>query len=104
MIEALPQKHSNEGFDQDWDRLQQLLKYLTSLGLAVHSISRDYFDDFVVGQGMPTPIAGRGGDGIRMSYEKRRGLLVWFTNEFENPEDETRKNVQEYWSALQDKG
>ena len=99
-MEEFPKKDTAEQLGRDWDKLQQLLEYLTSLGLKTRNLSRDYFDNFTVRQGMPTPLAGLGGDGIRISYDRRRGLLLWFTNEFEDPDDETRKKVKEYWDSL----
>ena len=98
--ESAPHVETNEEIDHEWDRLQNLLEYLRSIGLRTRDISRDYFDNSTVRKGMPTPIVFNGADGIRMSYEKRRGLMVWFTNGFEDPENETRKKVREYWNNL----
>ena len=44
---------------------------------------------------MGFPVVRDGVDGIRVSYSKRRGLIVWFTNGFEDPEDPKRKEVTE---------
>lgn len=100
MREGIPYKESNEGVDQDWSHLQRLLEYCRSIGLRTCDISRDYFNNSTVQMGMPTPIVHDGTDGIRMSYDKRRGLLIWFTNGFDDPEDETRKRVKEQWDRI----
>lgn len=100
MEENIFSQESNEELDRDWNHLQRLLEYCKSIGLKICDISRDYFNNSTVQMGMPTPIVHDGVDGIRMSYDKRRGLLIWFTNKFENPEDETRKKVKEQWDRI----
>lgn len=45
------------------------------------------------------PIVEDGLNGIRVSY-KKGNLTLWFTNNFEDENNETRKKVQEIWNSL----
>lgn len=99
MTEQIPQQSKQESdpeqLQQDFERLTQIAQILKESGLHVldRSISMERLKDPTAEMGFP--VVRDGVDGIRVSYSKRRGLIVWFTNGFEDPEYPKRKEVTE---------
>jgi len=73
------------------DKLQRATDILREMGLEV-------IDRFITGDrlisGLPFPIVKDGLDGIRAEYSKRRGLKIWFTNGFEDPNNPERRKIE----------
>ena len=84
---------TDERFKKDLERLQAIAHILKEMGFDVQ--------DRFISLGMlkkPTAIAGfpivsDGLGAIRVSYEKERGLVIWFTNGLEDPDDPRREEV-----------
>lgn len=80
------------------DKLKVIMDYLKSINMEATPHMRD------VGaatksllEGKPVPLVSDGLCGVRISYNRRLGRLkVWFTNGFENPEEPTRKKIEEW--------
>ncbi len=77
------------------EKLQRTAGILKELGF-------DVIDRFInIGTlSRPTAEAGfsivnDGAQGIRASYSLRRGFKIWFTNEFEDPNNPKRQEVEE---------
>jgi len=84
---------TDERFKKDFERLQAIAHTLKEMGFDVQDrfISLDMLKN-------PTAIAGfplvsDGANAIRVSYEKERGLVIWFTNGLEDPDDPRRQEV-----------
>ena len=73
------------------DKLQRAANILREMGLEV--IDRFITEDRLV-SGLPFPIVRDGVDGIRAEYSKRRGLKIWFTNGFEDPNNPKRREIE----------
>lgn len=83
----------NQKLQENFNRLQSIAEILREMGLQV-------IDNFITIERLqnPTsemgfPIVRDGVDGIRASYSKRRGLIIWFTNGFEDPNDPKRQKI-----------
>ena len=102
MIESIPQQLKQESdferLERDFECLEQIARILRESGLNVidRSISIERLKNPTAEMGFP--IVRDGADGIRISYysrKSRKGLKVWFTNGFEDPENPKRKEVTE---------
>jgi hypothetical protein len=79
------------------EQLPKVVEYLQSLGLrsAIHDIedAKQYLQTF----GHSLPLVRDGVDGIRADYDKRRDeLKIWFTNGYEDPENEQRQEIKNW--------
>jgi glutathionylspermidine synthase len=73
------------------DKLRRATDILREMGLEV--IDRFITDDKIASE-MPFPIVRDRVDGIRATFSKRRGLKIWFTNGFEDPNDPERQKIE----------
>lgn len=89
-------EHSEQGqrLGEAFNRLRSIVELLRGLGFQVidRFISVDRLRDLTSEMGFP--IVRDGADGIRVSYSKRDGLKIWFTNGFEDQENPRRKEVE----------
>ena len=46
------------------------------------------------------PIVRNGADGIRFDFNPKRGFVIWFTNGYENPNDEVVVKIKDFISSL----
>ena len=93
--ESVKGNESEQKLLESFNRLRQIANILREMGFKVIDtmITLDRLKD-------PTSIAGfpivrDGADGIRASYTKRRGLIIWFTNGFEDLDNQKRQEVQQ---------
>ena len=97
MREATNSEHfdqkSQERVAADFERLQRIVEVLREMGLhpTDHLISEDILRNPTSEAGFP--LVSDGLNGIRASYKKDQGLVIWFTNSFENPDDLRRQEV-----------
>jgi hypothetical protein len=76
--------------------LPKIQEFLKSLGLELIPYNLDN-ETNIAGN----PLVRDGLNGIRATYNKRRDRLsVWFTNNFENPNNEIRKQVESFIETL----
>lgn len=92
--QQLVQESEPPKIQEDFVRLQNIVEILREMGFRVVNelINIDTLQS--PSSEMGFPIVRDGLDGIRVSYSKRRGLRVWFTNGFENPENPRRQEVE----------
>lgn len=74
------------------DQLKRAVDILREMGMEV--IDRFVTEERLRSE-MPFPIVRDGLDGIRAVYSRRRGLKIWFTNGFENPNDPKRQEIEQ---------
>lgn len=78
--------------------LPLILDYLKSLGLKTRDYDLDN-ETNIAGN----PIVRDGLDGIRATYDNRRGrdrLSIWFTNGFESKDNTVRQKVESFINTL----
>lgn len=73
------------------NQLRQAVNILREMGLEV--IDRFITEDRLASE-IPFPVVMDGLNGIRAEYSKRRGLEIWFTNGFEDPNDPRRLEIE----------
>ena len=80
---------------KDFKRLQNIAKVLGEMGFQVieYSLLPGILENPTAEAGFP--IVSHGLDGIRASYTKDRGLVIWFANSFEDRDNPRRKEVVE---------
>ena len=79
---------------KDFERLQNITKVLEEMGFQViEHPTPDILENPTSEAGFP--IVRDGLDGIRASYTKDRGLVIWFANSFEDRDNPRRKEVVE---------
>src|SRR3990167_3971957 len=98
-----PEKRDPEQeFKQAFGQLQEIITVLSEMGMRIPEYCHS--EKFVKKQWdakLDFPIARDGSDGIRISRSKTGGFKVWFTNGFENADNEKRKEITE---KLREKG
>ena len=103
MFESFEKKQSEtsvEKYKDEFDQLRVIREVLSEAGLCVC----DYPNEMIVEQfelRNAVPVAMEGAQGIRVSRKREGGLLISFTNGFENPKDLKRIKVT---AALREKG
>ncbi len=87
-------KTDGQKLQEDFNRLQNIAEVLRGMGLRV-------IDRFITINSLQDPSSEMGfpivrdrADGIRASYTKREGLIIWFTNGFEDLKDPKRQEVE----------
>lgn len=92
-LESVKSNESEQKLLDAFDRLQKVAHILREMGFKVIDdlITLDTLKDPTSMAGFP--IVRDGVDGIRASYTNRRGLIIWFTNGFEDPDDPKRQEV-----------
>ncbi len=94
---------SNEKFDAAFKKLQRIHSVLKEMGFRIwdYAASVDNFREQWNNE-TAFPLVWDGGNGIRVSPNKRTGLMpVWFTNSFEEPSHPKRLAVEK---RLKDEG
>lgn len=93
--ESVKGKESDQKLLEAFDRLQQVVGILKEMGFEVvnRAIALDRLKNPTSEFGFPIVRDGR--DGIRASYTNRRGLVIWFTNGFEDPANQKRQEVEQ---------
>ncbi len=90
------EKEKNQTYEEAFERLKAIAEFLREKGFDVTDrlITLTNLQRPMAELGFP--IVSDGADGIRASYSKNRGLIIWFTNGFEDPENTQRKEVEEF--------
>jgi len=81
------------------EQLPKVLDFLRSqdMEIAVNDIERA--KQYLLDMGNSLPLVRDGLDGIRAGYNKRKDILsIWFTNGFQNPNNEKRKIIEKWIS------
>ena len=94
--ESAKNQESNQKFlSEAFDQLQKIASVLREMGFDVADglITLNRLKDPTSEMGFP--IVRDGVDGIRASYTNRRGLVIWFTNGFEDPNNPKRQEVMQ---------
>lgn len=95
MKENFLENKENLGLEQ----LPKVLDFLRSLGMKIAINDIERANQYLLDVGESLPLVRDGLDGIRASYYKRKNILsVWFTNGFEDPNDEKRKIIEKWIS------
>ena len=78
---------------KDFEGLKKMIKVIGEMGFQVieRPTTPDILEDPTSEAGFP--LVHDGVDGIRASYTKDRGLVIWFTNTFEDPQNSQRQEV-----------
>jgi hypothetical protein len=80
-------------------RLPEVIDFLKTLNLDIAVHDMENAKQYLLDVGHSLPLVRDGLDGIRASYDKRRDdLSVWFTNGFDNKNNETRIIVEKWIS------
>ncbi|HEY4497863.1 MAG TPA: hypothetical protein VJC20_03885 [Candidatus Paceibacterota bacterium] len=89
-----PEFAAEQKMHDDFERLQNITKVLEEMGFQViEHPTPDILENPTSEAGFP--IVRDGLDGIRASYTKDRGLVIWFANSFEDRDNPRRKEVVE---------
>lgn len=93
--ESVKSNKSEQKLLEAFDRLQQIADILGEMGFHVVNsmITLGRLKDPTSEMGFP--IVRDGIDGIRASYTKRQGLVIWFTNGFGDPNNQKRQEVEQ---------
>lgn len=86
--------NDSEKIYADFEKLRIIANLLREMGLEVidRFVTLESLKDPMSEYGFP--IVRNGIDGIRVSYFKNEGLKVWFTNGFEDPNNNLRKEIE----------
>lgn len=89
-----------EEYRGDYEKLKEILVIIKEAGLtptnySIDAIKQDWDES------SPFPIAEEGANGIRLIRQPEEGLIITFTNGFENPKNATRVNITQ---KLREKG
>lgn len=93
-LSTSPEFSTTEKYAGDFQQLRKILEIIKSFGLTFPG----YSDKIVQNQwdmGNTFPIANEGAQGIRVTRERGGGLIVSFTNGFEDPKNPKRMEVTE---------
>lgn len=93
-MEGLTQQ---ENFEIHFSRLQKLWEILKEKGFRMMDLDIIRQD---LEMGIRVPIVYDGACGARASYSHKRGLIIWYTNGFENPDNTTRQEIESLWSKI----
>lgn len=76
-------------------KLKRVCEILKEMGYSVYeeNVKAEYLDPRSNMAQIGFPIAREGLDGIRCSNDKHRGLIIWFTNGFEERDNPERKKI-----------
>lgn len=98
---SLENEEESQKLQEDFNRLQSIAEVLREMGLRVidNLITIDRLQDPISEMGFP--VVRDGADGIRVSYSKRDGLKIWFTNGFEDLNNPKRQEIE---SRLEEAG
>jgi hypothetical protein len=85
------------------DDLPKVVEFLRSIGLQpwqyFEHASMEQIKDELRNQGNTIPLVMEGTNGIRASYEAYEDrFAVWFTNGFDDPQNETRRKIEAWLS------
>lgn len=81
------------------EQLPKVLDFLRSLGMEIAVRDIERAKEYLLDIGESLPLVRDGLDGIRAGYNKRKDILkIWFTNSFQNPDNEKRKIVEKWIS------
>ena len=95
MNENFLEKKENLGLEQ----LPKVLDFLRSLGMEIAVNNIEKAKEYLLDVGDSLPLVRDELDGIRASYHKRKNILsIWFTNGFQNPDNEKRKIIEKWIS------
>lgn len=92
---------SNEKFDAAFEKLLRIHSILKEMGFRIWDYAASV-DNFRKQWEAETafPLVLDGGNGIRVSSNKRTGIMaVWFTNSFEEPDNPRRMEVEKRLKA-----
>lgn len=107
-MESLPEnklsKQMEKNIDKELERLDKLLDFCTSLGLTTLPISKDkLLENADEMPEFPFPIVKEGNRGIRIAYDRIKGVWLGFYNDFSkniSPKNEIREKIQKYWEEI----
>ena len=93
--EFVKSNESEQKILEAFNRLQKIAHILGEMGFQVLNsmITLDRLKDPTSEMGFP--MVRDGVDGIRASYTKRQGLVIWFTNGFQDPDNPKRQEVEQ---------
>lgn len=93
--EFVKSNESEQKLLEAFNRLQRIAGILGEMGFHVVNsvVTLDRLKDPTSEMGFP--IVRDGVDGIRASYTKRQGLVIWFTNGFGDLDNPKRKEVEQ---------
>ena len=101
MSERIPKNfESAEKIKGEFERLKTIHSILTEMGFTVWEFATS-FENFkeLWKEEKAFPLVDDGANGIRAIPHKDRGLVVTFTNEYEEPDDPIRQKVEERLKA-----
>ncbi len=95
-IDFKPKFESDEKIKGEFERLLKIHAILKEMGFKIWEYAST-FENFKEEWDKRTafPLVWEGGNGIRVSPDRWKGLVVWFTNSFEDPENPVRLKVKE---------
>jgi len=79
------------------DKLPEILSFLKSEGMNLAIDNIKIANNYLHNIGVSLPLVRDGFDGIRADYDKKNDkLTIWFTNGFEDLNNEKRKEIEKW--------